>query len=127
MLLAMAVCSSAVPASAADLTGKWKAEFDTQVGTQKYVFELKADGETVTGKAHFERMGQEGEVALSEGKLSGDQVSFVEPLQMEGMPPVRIEYTGKITGDEIAFTRKVGDFATETFTATRVKTESPAP
>jgi len=34
---------------------------------------------------------------------------------------VRIEYTGKAKGDEIAFTRKVGDFGTEQFVATRVK------
>jgi hypothetical protein len=32
-----------------------------------------------------------------------------------------ITYTGKISGDEIKFTRKVGDFATEEITAKRVK------
>jgi hypothetical protein len=34
---------------------------------------------------------------------------------------LRIEYTGKISGDEIKFTRKVGDFATEEFVAKRTK------
>ena len=34
---------------------------------------------------------------------------------------IRIEYKGKINGDEISFTRKVGDFATEQFVAKRVK------
>jgi hypothetical protein len=33
---------------------------------------------------------------------------------------VRITYTGKVAADEIKFTRKVGDFATEEFTAKRV-------
>ena len=34
---------------------------------------------------------------------------------------VSITYTGKVAGDEIKFTRKVGDFATEEFVAKRVK------
>jgi hypothetical protein len=126
-LLAAATCMSAAMATAGDVDGKWKAEFDSPVGVQKYLFDLKADGETVTGKAHFERMGQEGDVALTEGKLSGDQVTFVEPMEMPGMPSMRIEYTGKVAGDEIDFTRKVGDFGTETLTAKRVKEDPPTP
>ena len=34
---------------------------------------------------------------------------------------LRVEYTGTVSGDEIKFTRKVGDFATEEFLAKRVK------
>ena len=34
---------------------------------------------------------------------------------------IRIEYSGVIAGDEIKFTRKVGDFATEELVAKRVK------
>jgi hypothetical protein len=34
---------------------------------------------------------------------------------------LRITYTGKINGDEIKFTRKVADFATEELTAKRAK------
>jgi hypothetical protein len=125
MLLTLAACASATLVSAGDITGKWKAEFDTAVGAQKYTFDLKVDGEKVTGKAHFERMGQTGDADLLEGKLSGDEVTFVEPMTMEGMPEMRIEYKGKVAGDEIAFTRTVGEFATETFTATRVKADAP--
>jgi hypothetical protein len=110
----------ALPALAADATGKWKAEFDTQVGVQKYTFDLKAEGEKLTGKASFERMGQKGEADLLEGKVSGDDISFVETLDFQGNK-VPITYTGKIAGDEIKFTRKVGDFATEEFVAKRVK------
>jgi hypothetical protein len=35
--------------------------------------------------------------------------------------PLRIQYTGTVSGDEIAFKRQVGGFATEEFTATRIK------
>jgi hypothetical protein len=110
----------ALPALAADATGKWKAEFDTQVGVQKYTFDLKAEGGKLTGKASFERMGQKGEADLQEGKVNGDDISFVETLDFQGNK-VPITYTGKLAGDEIKFTRKVGDFATEEFVAKRVK------
>ena len=118
--IAMGVVLSALPALAADLAGKWTAEFDTQVGPQKYTFDLKVDGEKVTGKAFFERMGQKGEADLLEGKLVGDKVSFVEMLDAMGNT-VRIEYDGTVKGDEIAFTRKVGEFGTEQFVARRAK------
>jgi hypothetical protein len=83
----------ALPARAADVSGKWSAEFDTQVGPQKYVFELKADGAKVTGKASFERMGQKGEAELKDGKLDGDKISFVEMLDFQGQS-IPITYTG---------------------------------
>ena len=109
-----------VSARAADLTGKWKAEFETQVGVQKYIFDLKAEGEKVTGKAAFERMDEKGEVELKEGKIAKDEVSFVELMKFQDQE-VRIEYKGKLAGDELKLTRKVGEFATEELVAKRVK------
>jgi hypothetical protein len=120
LTLAAAFFFGALPARAGDVSGKWKAEFDTQVGPQKYTFELKVEGEKLTGKAVFERMGGKGEADLQEGKVDGDQIFFMEPLEIQGNA-VRIEYTGTVKGDEITFTRKVGEFATEKFMATRVK------
>lgn len=118
--IAVGVVLGAGLAHAADVGGKWTAEFDTQVGLQRYTFELKAEGEKVTGRAFFERMEQKGEADLLEGKLVGDQVSFVETFDAMGSA-VRIQYKGTIKGDEIAFTRQVGDFATEQFVARRAK------
>ena len=118
--LAVGLFLAALPALAADVTGKWTTEFDSQIGPQKYTFDLKVDGEKVTGKAHFERMGQTGDVDLLEGKLVGDQISFVETFQFEANE-VRIQYTGKVKGDEITLTRDVGGFAKEEIVAHRVK------
>jgi hypothetical protein len=109
-----------LPALAADVTGKWTAEFETQVGVQKYTFDLKADAGKLTGTAAFERMGEKGTAELKEGKVEGDKVSFVEMLDFQGNT-VRIEYSGQLAGDEIKFTRKVGDFATEELVAKRAK------
>ncbi|MGO9435891.1 MAG: hypothetical protein ACLPH3_08115 [Terracidiphilus sp.] len=113
--LLLFACSN-VMALAADFNGKWSAEFDTQIGVQKYTYEFHVDGATLTGKAISER----GENAIQEGKIDGDNISFIEPLNFQGND-LRITYTGKISGDEIKFTRKVGDFATEELTAKRVK------
>src|SRR4030095_7759487 len=110
----------ALSALAADANGKWKAEFESQVGAQKYTFELKVEGEKLTGKAFFERMNQKGEAELLEGKVKGDEIFFVEKVSVQGNE-LRIEYKGKLSGDEISFTRKVGDIATVQFVAKRVK------
>lgn len=107
-------------ARAADVTGKWRAEFDSQIGPQKYTFDLKAEGEKLTGKAYFERMGQKGEAELKEGKVSENEVFFVETANVNGTD-LRIEYKGKVTPDEITFTRKVGDLASYQIVAKRVK------
>ena len=42
-----------------------------------------------------------------DGKVEGDIVTFVEPLKIQDNE-INITYTGKISGNEIKFTRKVG-------------------
>jgi enterochelin esterase-like enzyme len=115
-LLTLAFAS--LSALAADVTGTWKAEFDTQRGLQKYTFTLKQDGTSVTGKANVERDGEKREAELKEGKVEGDTVTFVEPLKIQDND-IRIVYTGKISGNEIKFTRKVGDFGSSEASAKR--------
>jgi len=102
----------------ADVTGKWKSEFDTQIGHLKYTYDLKAEGGKITGKAFRDQDGEKVTTELTEGKVTGDDVSFVENLKLQDQE-LRIEYKGKIAGDEIKFTRKVGDFATTEITARR--------
>ena len=128
MVLAVFVLALLSPAYAADVAGNWKAEFDTQIGIQKYIYEFKVAGATVTGKATFEREQAKGEVPLTEIKVNGDDIAFVEPLNFEGTE-IRIEYKGKITGDEMKLVRQVGEFATEDVVAKRVKegAAKPAP
>jgi hypothetical protein len=116
----LVIASALVSAFAADVSGKWNAEFDTQIGVQKYTYDFKVDGTKLTGKAAGKRADSESEVEIQEGKVEGDEISFVENLKFQDME-LRIEYKGKVSGDEIRFTRKVGDFATEEFVAKRVK------
>ena len=114
--LALALLTLAL-ACAAGIDGKWRAEFESQIGLQKYTFDLKAEGDKLTGKAiHDER----GEVAIKDGKISGDEVFFVEELSIEGNS-IRVEHKGKIVGDELRLNRKVGDFANYDIVAKRMK------
>jgi F5/8 type C domain len=113
----VAAFSLACVARAADVSGKWLAEFESPIGHLKYTFDLKADGGKLTGKAIREQDGQKSETEIKEGKIAGDDVSFVEVLNFD--QEIRIEYTGKLAGDQIKFTRKVGDFATMEVVAKR--------
>ncbi len=123
-LLALAVLPGAV--LAADITGTWKAEFDTQIGLQKYVFTLKQDGGHVTGKASSEIGGEKREADLRDGKLDRDAISFVELLNYQGNE-LRIVYQGGVADNEIKFTREVGDFAKEELVAKREAPPAPVP
>jgi hypothetical protein len=107
-------------ARAADIDGKWKAEFDSQVGQQKYVFQLKADGEKLTGKVSAERQLGKTEAEIKNGKITNDEVSFTESVKIQDQQVV-IEYKGKIVGDELRLHRKVVDIAEYDIVAKRVK------
>ena len=101
------------------VVGKWKAEFDSQIGVQKYAYIFKLEGTNITGKALGTNEMSTGEAILTEIKINKDEISFVEPMKFQDNE-VRIEYKGKITGDEIKFHRKVGEFAEEDLVAKRV-------
>lgn len=103
---------------AADISGTWKAEFETQRGVQKYTFNLKQDGKTLTGKASVEMTDQKRDVEFKDGKVDGDTVTFIEPLKIQDRE-LDITFTGKVAGNEIKFTRKVGDFGSSEATAKR--------
>ena len=118
LLTLLALAAFSLPAVAEDVSGTWKAEFDTVRGLQKYTFTLKQDGTKLTGKASVELDGDSREVELKEGAVDGDTVSFVEVLEFQGNE-LRITYTGKLSGNGIAFTRQVGDFGATDATAQR--------
>jgi hypothetical protein len=52
--------------------------------------------------------------------VNGDDVSFVENLDFQGMA-LRIVYKGKVSGDEIKFTRTILDMFMEELVAKRTK------
>jgi len=104
-------------ASAADVSGTWTAEFDTQVGKQHYTHILKVSDSQLTGKAKSAN----GETDLEDGKVEGDAVTFVEMLNFQGME-LKVTYKGKVvSADEIKFTRDVAGMVQEELVAKRSK------
>jgi hypothetical protein len=98
--------------SGADISGKWTTTIDTMIGALQYQYEFKVDGTKLTGTATLD-----GEaVQITDGKMEGDAISFVETRTLGDLGPTKIVYTGKIN-----FKRQVGEIANEEFVARRAK------
>ena len=72
----------------------------------------------VTGKANVDTDGEKRESELKEGKIEGGTVTFVETLNIQGND-IPVTFTGKLTDNEIKFTRQVGDFGSSEAKAKR--------
>jgi hypothetical protein len=120
MILAVLILTGLVCAYGADITGKWTTEFDSQVGPQKYTFDFKVEGAKLTGTAISNIGGTEAKTPITEGKITGNDISFVENLDYQGMQ-LRIAYKGVVSGDEIKMSRMVGEQEGEKFVAKKAK------
>ena len=120
LLLVSAALLCLIPAFAADVSGKWTAAIQTGIGVMNYTFDFKVAGEKLTGKAVMSMGNDSSESDLTEGSVKGDEISFVETLKVQGQE-LRVEYKGKISGDEIRGSRQVGSYGNEDFVAARAK------
>ena len=99
---------------AADVTGKWSAEMQGCDGQKRVqTFNLKAEGDKLTGTVSSPM----GERQIVDGKVSGDDVSFAVEVEFNGEKR-KIQYTGKIVGDELKMKSGTGE-RTREFTAKR--------
>lgn len=110
-------------ASAADLNGTWKAQFQTQAGLQNCAFTFVQDATKIIGKAASDTGGEKQETELRDIKLDGDTLSFSELLRYQGTD-VRVTYVGHVGAGRITFTRQVGASASEELTAMRQDPEA---
>ena len=97
---------------AADVTGKWTAMVPGRNGEQETTFTLKQDGATLTGTV----TGRQGDRPISDGKVSGDSISFVVETQRG-----KQTYTGTVSGGEIKFKRDGGQGQPRQFTAKKAQ------
>jgi hypothetical protein len=90
----------AAPARAADVDGKWAGSLDTPMGAVNVGFTFKADGATLTGTM----TGPDGgDIAIKNGKIDADKISFVVSLDFGGMA-LDLNYTGVVKPEELAMT-----------------------
>jgi hypothetical protein len=104
---------------AADVNGKWTAQVPGRDGqTRELTFTFKAEGEKLTGSMS----GQQGDSEITDGKISGDQISFTVKINMQGNER-KFLYKGTVSGDEMKVTRTIegGNRPPQEFTAKRVK------
>lgn len=96
---------TAVFAIAADIDGKWTAQVPGRDGqTREQTFTFKADGEKLTGTVG----GMRGDTPISDGKISGGDVSFVV-VRTTQKGELKQEYKGKLSGAELKLSYSFGD------------------
>jgi hypothetical protein len=102
------VCVFALGIQAADVSGQWLAQIPGRDGnTMETTFTFKTSGQQLSGTVE----NQYGERQISDGKVSGDDVSFSVKIDFNGNEMTFL-YTGKVSGNEIKFKRerKGGEF-----------------
>jgi hypothetical protein len=105
-LVLPAVCSllaGAMLACAAKggVDGKWVAQLPAREGqTRETTFNFKAEGNKLTGTVS----GRQGDTPISDGQINGDEISFTVTANFRDNE-VKLLYKGKVSGNEIHFTR----------------------
>jgi hypothetical protein len=113
---AAVVLALAAVASAADVSGKWKAQYTTPDGQQREsIFTFQVSGETLTGTVASAM----GEAKIEDGKVVGDAVTFTVTRNFNGSD-VKVKYDGKAAGDEIKFNVTFGDMGSFDIVAKRL-------
>jgi hypothetical protein len=107
----MALLAFSFLAAAASIDGKWTAEVQGRNGTQTQTYNFKTSGDKVEGSLTTQR----GDTPISDGKLSGDTLTFVIVRNFNGNE-FKQTYTGKVKDDTIEFTVE-GGRGPQSFTA----------
>jgi hypothetical protein len=95
--LVLALLLTAVSVFAADVDGKWTGAVSTPNGDFPVNFTFKADGAKLTGSME----GMDGmNIAISDGKVDGANITFSVTLDFGGMPLV-LNYKGVVSTAEI--------------------------
>lgn len=101
LICVLVLFALAIPAMAADASGKWAATMPGPEGDFSLLFDLKADSEMLTGSTSNDFTG---EVAIANGKVTGDTIAFDVTYDFDGNA-VLFHYTGKVGMEAIEFTQ----------------------
>ena len=105
--------AAAVLAIAADITGTWNFNVETDMGSGTPTMTFKQDGKTLTGTYK----GQLGEAPLR-GTVEGNKVEFSFEVSPTG-DKITIKYAGTLDGNTMKGTVDLAGQATGKFTATK--------
>ena len=102
-----ALALASAPLFAADPSGKWQASIQGPRGETSFVFDLKADGDALSGTISNDFLG---ESLISDGKISGNTISFRQKVE-RGQGAITFLYKGTVKDDELQLTRTVEGMA----------------
>jgi len=114
LVLAVCLAAAAAPRGAEPTaTGEWRVTFVVPTGTRTVSMYIRQTGTKLTGAV----VNEDGEFPL-EGRLTGDQVSVSWSVPEDGKL-MEITMKGKLSGDTITGTAKIGDVGEGPLTARR--------
>ena len=102
----------ATAAFAGDVTGKWVGNVETPNGPLELTYDLKVDGEAVTGTVSSAM----GSLPIEKGKFAGDVLTYTVTLESAS-----ITHEAKLnaTGDEITI-KATGEWGTSEYVVKKV-------
>jgi hypothetical protein len=115
LLTLVVVVGVASAAMAGDVSGRWVGSVDTPDGPLELTYDLKAEGEALTGTVTSAM----GSVPLTNGKIAGTTLTY--DVQIE-MGTITHEATVNDAGDEIAV-KATGDWGTTEYVVKRAAEE----
>ena len=117
LVLVVSLLLPAAMLRAADISGKWKGQFQGGDSTRELAFDFKVQGENLTGTVTglLDKA-----LEIKDGKVQGDTTTFWVMSEWQGQP-VKLVFKGQVSGSEIRFTMGTedGGWSTEV-TAKRV-------
>jgi len=84
--------------AAATVDGKWVAKVEARQGAQEIVFDLKTEGDRVTGSVARGR--KQRTLPIQEGKIQGDEVTFTTTGKGRKQE-VKMVWTARVTANEL--------------------------
>ena len=112
-LAALLLCSAAPVSAQANVAGEWAVSFATPMGMMEFTMAVSQNGTKLTGHLTSDV----GEFPLK-GTVDGDQVTIDWTLNDNGKM-VEITFKGKVDGDKINGTAKLGTIGQGPFLAER--------
>src|SRR4029434_10619808 len=110
----MTLMVSALAFAQADVAGNWRVEFVVPTGEMATNMTINQKGTTLSGRG----VNEEGEFPL-EGKIVDDQITVEWTVPEQGQP-MKIVVRGKVSGDEIEGTARLGNVGEGSLYARRV-------
>jgi len=93
--------------------GNWNITMSTPMGDRDATLSLKSTGGTLTGRQSAEG----NSVEIFDGTVNGDDLSW--KVSITNPMPLTLEFTGKVSGDNIAGEMGIGPMGSFPFTGKR--------